>query len=69
MVPIPGANFFDTGHKSWSHGITNVSILEMNMSKNSSTVSVSDPINFSIKLGFVSVNNSRETYFVDVLRI
>ena len=37
--------------------------------KNSSTFAVSVPINLSIKLGFVSVNVPRETYFVDALRI
>ena len=35
----------------------------------SSTLSVSVPINLSIKLDFVSVNSSRETYFVDAPRI
>ena len=38
------------------------------MLKHSSTIAVSVPINLSIKLGFVSVNDPRETYFVDVLR-
>ena len=47
---------------------TNVSIPEVNMSKNSSTLAVSVPINLLIKLGFVSVNGPRETYFVDALR-
>ena len=56
------------GYKSWSHGMTNVSILEVNMLRNSSTLAVSLPINFSIKLGFASVNGPRETYFVDALR-
>ena len=37
------------------------------MLKNSSTLAVSVPINLSIKLGFVSDNGSRETYFVDAL--
>ena len=37
------------------------------MLKNSSTLAVSVPINVSIKLGFVSVNDLRETYFVDSL--
>ena len=55
-------------YKRWSHGITNVSITEVNMLKNSSTVAVCVPINVSIKLGFVSVNGPRETYFVDELR-
>ena len=35
------------------------------MLRNSSTLSVSVPINLSIKLEFVSVNSPRETYFVD----
>ena len=47
--------------------MTNVSIPEVNMLKNSSTLAVSVPINLSIELGFVSVNDLRETYFVDVL--
>ena len=57
------------GYKIWSYGMTNVSILEVNMLKNSSTLAVSVPINLSIKLGFVSVNGPRETYFVDALRM
>ena len=56
------------GYKTWSHDMTNVSILEVNLLKNSSTLAVSVPINLSINLGFVSVNDPRETYFVDVLR-
>ena len=63
------ADFYDMGYKSWSHGMANVSITEVNMSKNSSNLAVSVPINLSIKLCFVSVNGSRETYFVDALRI
>ena len=39
------------------------------MLKNSSTLAVSDTINLSIKLDFVSVKGPRETYFVDMLRI
>ena len=50
------------GYKTWSHSMTNVSILEVNMLKNSSTLAVSVPISLSIKLGFVSINNSRKTY-------
>ena len=38
------------------------------MLKNSLTLAVSVPINIFIKFGFVSVNGTRETYFVDVLR-
>ena len=40
-------------HKCWSHGVTNISIPEANMLKNSSTLAVSVQINLSIKLGFV----------------
>ena len=58
-------DFYDAGYKSWSHGMTTLSIPEVNMLKNSSTLAVSDPINLSIKLGFVPVNGPRETYFVD----
>ena len=54
-------------YRSWPHGMTNVSISEVNMFRNSSTLAVSDPINLSIKLGFVSVNGPRETYFVYAL--
>ena len=57
------------GFKSWSHGMTNVSVPEVSMLKNSSTLAVSVPIDLSIKLGFVSINSPRETYFVDVLCI
>ena len=48
-----------------------VLIPEVYMLKNSSTLAVglSVPINLSIKLGFVSVNGPRETYFVDTLLI
>ena len=55
------------GYKSWSHGMENVSIPEVNTLKNSSILAVSVPINISIKLDFVSVNSLRETYFVDAL--
>ena len=61
------ADFHDTGYKSWSHGMTNVSMPEVNTLKNSSTLAVSVPINLSIKLGVVYVNGPRETYFVDAL--
>ena len=37
------------GYKSWSNDMTNVSIPEVNMLKNSSTLAVSVPINLSIK--------------------
>ena len=61
-------DFCDTGILKWSHGTTYVSIPEVNMLKNSSTLAVSVPINLSIKLAFVSVNGLRETYFVDMMR-
>ena len=47
--------------------MTNVAIPEVNMLKNSSKLTVSYLINISIKLGFVSANGPRETYFVDAL--
>ena len=47
--------------------MTNVSLPEVNMLKNSSTLAVSLPMNLSVKLGFVSVSGSRESYFVDAL--
>ena len=61
------ADFYDTGYKSWSHGMTNVPVPEMSMLKNNSTLAVSLPINISVKLDFVTVNDLRETYFVDPL--
>ena len=48
--------------------MTNVSIPGMNMLKNSSTLAVSVPVNRSIKLCFVSINDRRKSYFVDALR-
>ena len=48
--------------------MTNVSIPEVNVLKNSSTLAVSVPINHSVKLDFVSANGPREMYFVDALR-
>ena len=67
VVPIPGADFCDRGYKSWSHGMTNVSIPEVNMLKKNS-IPVSVPINLFSKLDFVCVNGLKETYFVDALR-
>ena len=64
MVTIPNG----TGYKRWSQGMTNVLIPQVNMLENSSILAVSVPINPSIKLGFVSVNGLRETYFMDALR-
>ena len=57
------SDFYDTGYKSWFHGMINVSILEESMLKNSSMLAVPVSINISIKLSFVSVNDTRETYF------
>ena len=57
-------DFYNTRYKNWAHGMTNVSIPEVNILKNSSTLAVSVPISLSIKLGFLSVNGPRETYFV-----
>ena len=64
-VPILGGR---QGYKSWSHGVTNVSIPRVNMFKNSSTLAVSVPINLSFRLCFVSVHGPRKTYFVESLR-
>ena len=68
VVPIQAEDFYDTRYKSWFHGMTNVSILEVTMLKNSLTFALSVPINIFIKFGFVSLNGTRETYFVDALR-
>ena len=57
------------GYKSWSDEMTDVSVPGVNMLENSSTLAVSVPINFSIKLGSVTVNGPTETYFVDMLHI
>ena len=54
-------------YRSCFHGVTNVSIPEVNMLKNSSTLAVSVPINIFIKFGVVSANGPRETYFMDAL--
>ena len=48
--------------------MTDVSIPEVNMLKNSSTLAVPVPINLSIKLDFASVNGPRDIYFVDTPR-
>ena len=63
------ADFYDTGFKSWSRGMTNASIPKINILKNCPELSVSVPINLFIKLDFVSVNGHRETYFVNAPRI
>ena len=39
------------------------------MLKNSTTLAASVRINLSVKVGFFSLTGSRETYFVDALRI
>ena len=44
------------GYESWFHGMINVSILEVNMLKNSSTLAVFILITVSIKLDLVCVN-------------
>ena len=62
------ADSYYTGYKSWSQGMANVSIPEVDLFKSSSTLAVSFAIKLYIKLGFVSVNGPRETYFVDALR-
>ena len=49
VVPIPGDRLLDAAV------LTNVTIPEVNMMKNSSTLAVYVSINISIKLGFVSV--------------
>jgi hypothetical protein len=49
--------------------MTNVSIPVANMLENSRTLAVSVAINISMKLCFVSVNDPRETYFVDEPRM
>ena len=43
-------------YKNWFHGMTDVSIPEMNMLKNSPTLVVSVPKNLTTKLGFGIVN-------------
>ena len=48
--------------------MNNASIPEVNMLENSSTLAASVPRNLSVKLGFVSENGPRETYFVDAPR-
>ena len=41
-------DFYDTGYRRWSHGMTNVSIPEVNKLKNGSILAVFVPINLSI---------------------
>ena len=67
MVSNPRRQISTTqGYKSSSHGMANISITEMNVLENSSMFAVSGTIN--LKLGFISENGPRETYFVDKLR-
>jgi hypothetical protein len=63
------ADFYDTVYRSWSHGMTNVSVPVANMLKKSWTLAVSVATNISMLLCFVSVHGPRETYFVDEPRI
>ena len=56
------------GYRYCLHDMTNVSIPEVNMFKNSATLALSIPTNLSIKLSFVSVNEPTESYFVDAPR-
>ena len=53
------AAFYVTGYESLSHGMTNVSITEVNILKNNSTSAVFVPTNLSINLGFVDPRWSR----------
>ena len=50
------------GYKSLSHGMKNLTVPEVNMLKNSSTLAVCVPINISIKIGFVAVNQGSSTF-------
>ena len=61
------AEFYDTGYKSWSRYDKRLGP-GGHISKKSSTLAVSVPINLFIKLGSVSVNGPSETYIVDALR-
>ena len=61
VVPNQAADFYDAGYDNWSYGMANVSITEFNVLKNSITLAVPVPINFSIKSGTVSENGARET--------
>ena len=60
MVAIPGGGLIRHRDTKLGPSVTNVSIPEVNMLKNSSTLAVSVPINLSIKLGFVSVNRPKK---------
>ena len=67
VVPIPGGRLLQ--HRIQKLVLWYYKFLssEVNMLQNSLTLAVSLPVNLSIKLGFVSVNGTRETYFVDAL--
>jgi hypothetical protein len=70
VVPIPGGRLLrQQVFKSWSHGMTNISIPMENMLKNRWTLAVSVAINISMKFCFVSVNGPREPYLLDEPRI
>ena len=69
LVPIPSVRLLQHRDRRVVHAMENISIPEVNVLKNSSTLSLSVPINLSLKLSFVSENGSRETYFLDALRI
>ena len=62
VVPIPGGRVLRHRLEKWSDTMTNVSIPEVNMLKKAQ-LAVSVQINLTIKLGYVSVNGPRETYF------
>ena len=62
------ADITTQGYKSWSNVMTNVSVPEVNMLKNSSTLAVSVPIILSIKFGVLFIKGPRKTYFVDEQR-
>ena len=61
------ADFYDADYKSWSHGMTNVLISQVNMLKNTTKFAVSVPINLSVKFDFVFVNGPREPYFEETV--
>ena len=67
VIQIPGGRLLRHRIQTLSHGVTNISIPEVNILKNNSTFAVSASINIFIKLSFVSVNGPRECYFVDAL--
>ena len=50
------------------HGMTNVSIPEVNMLKYNSTFAIIVPRKVFIRMGFVPVNDPRVIYFMAVIR-